>query len=199
MPDRSLHRLESYQSGGSVSGGGEVGDGDIDIVVNDHNDASASVGGTEERSNGGIVPRLFTQFSLIGDTDVNDDGEEVMTETSYRFGTHRSRRWRRWLMTNFWRTAIVLLMLCFTLFAVTKIRVGKTARKKDHGKASPSITSKTTTSEHKTCPIRQSYLVSSEIMGLKNTSTGEWSCFLEFAFSIHYGCILNLLMNEFLQ
>eukprot|EP00584_Thalassiosira_punctigera_P012371 CAMPEP_0172564560 /NCGR_PEP_ID=MMETSP1067-20121228/104883_1 /TAXON_ID=265564 ORGANISM="Thalassiosira punctigera, Strain Tpunct2005C2" /NCGR_SAMPLE_ID=MMETSP1067 /ASSEMBLY_ACC=CAM_ASM_000444 /LENGTH=115 /DNA_ID=CAMNT_0013355263 /DNA_START=121 /DNA_END=469 /DNA_ORIENTATION=+ len=85
MPDKSLRRLESYQSGGNVGDGEDDGASYVvGIVVGDVARASAGGRGSSSPSgnhNGAVAPPpLLAQFSLIGRGD--DEGEGTAVEDS---------------------------------------------------------------------------------------------------------------------
>ena len=153
MPDKALHRLESYQSGGSIGGC----DDDIGVTTSDVNNANA--GGAIRNS----APHpLLSQFSLIGQVD--DDDEEAILENN---GSHFNQRTRlrQWYMM--YHRRFTILQCFFLLLALIGAYVGTGII----GKKRPSST--TASSEETSCPIQSSYFVSSDIMELKNSSSGE--------------------------
>lgn len=97
----------------------------------------------------GRKPHLINQFSHIGDEE-----DEIATaqdnQSSILLCCHRAHR------KGF--TAVCLGLIVIALFGLNVYRV-----------RSPVATS----SQYKSCPIQESYFVSSELMGLKNSCTGE--------------------------
>ena len=154
MTDRVvLQRLESYQSGGSAGG--------IDDSLNQPTSSSSC-----KRS-------LFAQFSLIGNSDDEED-------TSIENFTNQKRRkfhWY-WCMMHYQRLSLaIVLFLC-----IIAILMRVSTKNKQY----------TDIREPMSCPIQSSYSVSSDIMDLKNSSTGEIYTCIAF-YSISYTCYFNHL------
>jgi len=171
MPDRSLHRLESYQSGGTV--GGDADDdanGGDSVSLRVANNGEENVGGTDDRRSSrninGRARTLFAQFSLIGEAS-DDDDEEPLNE--HHNGARWLRHWRRLICHRIYATA-ALLCFIILLFAYLTL-VGKNGSHRTDGASAPTSTSD---QNFMTCPVQSSYSVSSDIMELKNSSTGEY-------------------------
>ena len=142
MPNKTIQRLESYQSGGSIC--------DTD---DDGNDDRNRVGG-------GVTP-LVHQFSLIGQVD--DNGEENVARFWWNCGYYQIQRWCAWCMPYQRRLAIMASLCIIIIFIISPI-LGSTIS----GTASNS-------DDDLSCPIHSSYSVSTDVMKLKESSTGE--CF----------------------
>lgn len=142
MPNKTIQRLESYQSGGSIC--------DTD---DDGNDDRNRVG------SGGVAP-LVHQFSLIGQVD--DNGDENVARF-WNCGYDRIQRWCAWWCMTYQRRLAIMASLCIIIIFISPI-LGSTIS----GTAS-------TVDDNLSCPIHSSYSVSTDVMKLKESSTGE--CF----------------------
>ena len=189
MNNRPLHRLESYQSGGSVHlglGGDDiVGDGDrensaaINVVEDDH--APSERPPSTSRSGGSMMPHLFAQFSLIGDDSSDDDDDDGMENGNIHYLLpdaiqRRCRKFSRAILVL--GAAVVLGLILATFLFMGLSRTSSNSSSSIDGSDSTNHNHDGTissTEKYNSCPIQSSYSVSSELMGLKNSSTGELS------------------------
>ena len=159
MAERSLQRLESYQSGGSVGGGDDDSDGAARAA------ASKTGDGMHSSSTHITPPPLHAQFSLIGQVD--DDDEAAVTEYDDR--TRRSMfgaSCRHWFMLYCRRFGLAIVLCILVLMGVLNMGSGK------HG-------TKSTSPTFRQCPIQSRYSISPDIMQLRNTSSSE--CLIMYA------------------
>ncbi|KAL7553322.1 hypothetical protein ACHAWF_016603 [Thalassiosira exigua] len=172
MPARTaLHRLESYQSGGSVGGGVDAGSGrdDGSAAASDADVPASDVPAPDADANPAPPPPrrpLLSQFSLIGraDSGVDDVGGGG---GGSRWSRSPLRRWR-FDASGRGRTAAAMIVLALLSGSALLLRT------------SPSPSSGPSTSKEdgeeggrSSCPARSSRFVSSEVMALKNSSCVE--------------------------
>ena len=102
---------------------------------------------------------LFAQFSLIGDN--NDDEEDTSIEENLTNQARRKGCWMIWYIIMHYKRlgSAIVLFLCMAIFIWVSTK-NKHTDIKEHNDMS--------------CPIQSSYSVSSDIMNLKNSSTGEY-------------------------
>ena len=186
MNNRPLHRLESYQSGGSVHlglGGDDiVGDGDRENsaainVVEDDNAPSERPPSTS-RSGGRMMPHLFAQFSLIGDDSSDDDDDDGMENGNIHYLLpdaiqRRCRKFSRAILIL--GVAVVLALATFLLMGLSRTNSSSVATNHNGTISSTESSEQSEYKKYKSCPIQSSYSVSSDLMGLKSSSAGELS------------------------
>ena len=103
---------------------------------------------------------LFAQFSLIGDNDY--DEEDTSIEENLTNPARRKGCWLWCIMMHYKRLGLaIVLFLCMAIILMwVSTKNKQTTDIKEHNNMS--------------CPIQSSYSVSSDIMNLKNSSTGEY-------------------------